>query len=247
MVFEYEQLGEHIKIAVSPEHKFGTDAFLLSDFAKVKKKDYAADLGTGCGIVAMLWFRPGVNGEDNGPKKAYCVDIQTQAIEQLKQTVEENSLHDRVVPMCMDLKNINSSLLPQELDVVTCNPPYKIEGTGILNDADPHTIARHEVMCTINDVCAAAAKMLKFGGRLCVCQRPERLADVLQAMRQNGIEPKRVRFVQKRHDSAPWLFLAEGKKGSKPYMNVEAPLVVQDEKGELTAEMKRIYMLYATK
>ncbi|MEG2038308.1 MAG: methyltransferase [Oscillospiraceae bacterium] len=241
MEFAYEQLGSAIKIAVSPEHKFGTDAFLLSDFAKVKRKDFAMDLGTGCGIVAMLWFRPDEYGEYNGPLKAYCIDIQSQAIEQLEQTVAVNKLEHRVIPLNIDLKNLKRTMFPTEFDVITCNPPYKVQGTGILNECDKHTIARHEVMCRIDDVCKAAENLLKFGGRLCICQRPERLADVLEAMRKNNIEPKRVKFVQKRGDTAPWLFLAEGKKGSKSYMTVEAPLIMQNEDGELSDELKRIY------
>lgn len=243
MEFAYEQLGEHIKIAVSPQHKFGTDAFLLSDFAHVHRKEKAVDLGTGCGIVAMLWFRPDKEGKDQGPQQAYCVDIQEQAVRQLYQTVKENKLEDRVIPLHKDLKELPPLLKPQEFDVITCNPPYKIEGTGIINQQAAHTIARHEVMCTIEDICRTASQLLKFGGRLCVCQRPERLADVLEAMRRNGMEPKRIRFVQKKGDTAPWLFLAEGKKGAKAYLQVEAPLIVQDEQGGLTPEMKRIYML----
>ena len=98
-------------------------------------------------------------------------------------------------------------------------------------------------MCSIEDVCKAAAKLLQFGGRLCVCQRPERLLDVLEAMRQEKIEPKRVRFVQKRGDTAPWLFLAEGRKGAKRFLKVEPPLLIQDENGEFSPELKKIYRL----
>lgn len=241
MEFAYEQLGSRIKIAVSPQHTFGTDAFLLSDFARVRRRDKAVDLGTGCGIVALLWFRPDKEGRDRGPAQAYCVDVQEQAIRQLRQTVEENQLTQRIVPLHRDLKELHQLLPCQEFDLVTCNPPYKIEGTGILNLEDAHTIARHEVLCTIDDVCCAASHLLKFGGRLCVCQRPERLADVLEAMRRHRLEPKRLRFVQKRGDTAPWLFLAEGKKGAKAYLQVEAPLIVQDRQGEMTPEMKRLY------
>lgn len=104
------------------------------------------------------------------------------------------------------------------MDVVTCNPPYKSGGRGILSEtaSDPQ-IARHETLCTIGDICTAAARLLKYGGRLCICQRPERLPDVMEAMRQNDIEPKRLRFVQQREHTAPWLFLLEGRRGGKPF------------------------------
>ena len=98
-------------------------------------------------------------------------------------------------------------------------------------------------MCSIDDVCAAAAKLLQTGGRLCVCQRPERLLDVLESMRAHKIEPKRVRFVQKRGDTAPWLFLAEGHKGGRRFLKVEPPLLIQDEKGGFSPELQRIYRL----
>lgn len=233
--FSWEQLGENISICVSREHKFGTDAFLLSDFAHPRRKDIACDLGTGCGIVAMLWQRtPG-----EGPKHTYCVDIQPQAVEQLELTLEKNALGDVVTPILGDIKSL-SEIPAHSVDVVTCNPPYKMDGHGIMSETHSDRLARHETACTIDDVCAAAGRMLKFGGRLCVCQRPERLADVLLSMRANGIEPKSVRFVQQRPHTAPWLFLAEGHKGGRPFMKVLPPLIIEGENG-FSQELLRIY------
>ena len=122
-------------------------------------------------------------------------DIQKQAIEQLEQSIQKNGLKNRFIPLLTDLKEL-SSLPCGPLDLVTCNPPYKAQGSGILSETDAERIARHEVLCTIEDVCQAASRLLRFGGRLCLCQRPERLCDTLCAMRSAGIEPKRVRFVQ---------------------------------------------------
>jgi len=104
-------------------------------------------------------------------------------------------------------------------------------------------IARHETLCTLDEVCACAARLLRFGGRFCLCQLPERLVDVLGAMRANKIEPKRVRFVQQRADSAPWLFLVEGKRGAKPFLTIDPPLILR-ENGGISAEMQRIYANY---
>ena len=123
---------------------------------------------------------------------------------------------------------------------MTCNPPYKAPNAGFESALTAQRIARHEVLCTINDVCAAASKLLKFGGRLCVCNRPERLSDVIAAMKNNDIEPKRLRFVSKNPDEAPWLFLIEGKKGSKPFMKVEPQLYIRSGDG-FSPELKRIY------
>ncbi|MBE6898256.1 MAG: methyltransferase domain-containing protein [Ruminococcaceae bacterium] len=238
--FSYELINGKLKICTSNEHKFGTDAFLLSDFAQVKRKDRCVDLGTGCGIIPLLWFRE----PEDAPQVAYGVDIQPQAIQQMKLTVEACNLQERLIPVEGDLKDLSPQLPADSFTLVTCNPPYKATNTGILNEADAHTIARHEILCNINDVCRAAARLLKFGGRLCICQRPERLLDTLEAMRNNKIEPKRLRFVQKKGDTAPWLFLVEGKKGSAPYMKVEAPFLIQaKDSDENSDELRRVYRL----
>ena len=225
-MFRFEPLGEKLNICVSDEHSFGTDAFLLSDFAKPRKNDVVYDLGTGCGIIPVLWYRT------VPPKNVFAIDVQPQAIEQLETTVKENSL-EGLSPICADLKELK----PIELaDVVTCNPPYKAAGAGIVSELTAEQIARHETLCDIYDVADAAARLLKFGGRLCICQRPERLCDVISAMKKSGIEPKRLRFVQKNAHSAPWLFLIEGKKGSKPFLTVEKPLLMDN-----TEEVEKIY------
>lgn len=242
--FEYtmEKLSDTLSICVTKDHRFGTDAFLLSDFANIRRKDLACDLGTGCGIIPLLWFRD----PNEAPKQAYGVDIQQLAVRQLTFTVEQANLSERMIPVQADLSDL--AALKEKLpfgsfDVVTCNPPYKKESHGILSQSSSDIIARHETMCSIEDVCKAAAKLLQFGGRLCICQRPERLLDVLEAMRREKIEPKRVRFVQKRGDTAPWLFLAEGRKGAKRFLKVEPPLLIQDENGEFSPELKKIYRL----
>lgn len=230
-MFRFEPLGEKLKICVSDEHSFGTDAFLLSWFANPKKSDVVYDLGTGCGIIPLLWFRT------VPPKKIFAVDIQKQAIEQLEITVKENELSDKVFPICADLKGMKTI---EQADLVVCNPPYKAAGAGIISELSAEQIARHETLCDIYDITQRAAKLLKFGGRLCICQRPERLCDVIDAMKKSGIEPKRLRFVQKDSVSAPWLFLIEGKKGSKPFLTVEKPFVMTDG-DEYSQEAKKMY------
>jgi tRNA1(Val) A37 N6-methylase TrmN6 len=229
-----EMLGSELSIYISSEHRFGTDAFLLSDFAGGRHKDYVCDFCTGSGIVALLTYK------NFKPAHIDAVEIQEKAHELLKMTVQSNKL-DCLTPILCDLKDYRSE---KELDLITCNPPYKISGTGAKNDETAVSIARHEVMCTIDDVCKAAARNLKFGGRLCLCQRPERLTDVLECMRAHDLEPKRLRFVQGRADKAPKLFLCEAKRGAKQgYMDVLPALIIEDENG-FTAEMKSIYGSY---
>lgn len=232
--YTFEKLSDSIKVCVTNEHKFGTDAFLLADFAQVRKKDIVCDLGTGCGIIPLILSKI------SSPVKIYGVDIQAQAIEQFNISIKENK-QTNITPILADLKTLDSSL-NGKFDVVTCNPPYKANNTGILSELTAEQIARHEVLCTIDDVCNTASKLLKFGGKLCICQRPERLADVITAMKNANIEPKRLRFVAKQSHNAPWLFLIEGKKGSKPFMKVLPNLSVYDESGkEFSKEMQSIY------
>lgn len=237
--FSYEKVGGEINICVSPEHTFGTDSFLLSYYAKPKNKDTVCDLGTGCGIIPLLWFRE----KESSPKLAYAVDIQPQAIEQMKITKENSNLGDNFVPIHADLKNIREHIPAGSVDVVTCNPPYKAEGTGIISESHSEKIARHETLCTINDVCAASNWLLRTGGKLFICQLPERLVDVVTAMRENGIEPKRIRFVQNSFDSAPWLFLIEGRRNGNPFLKIDPPLIMR-ENGKSTEEMDKIYGMY---
>ena len=231
----YEKLSETIYVYSGKEHRFGTDAFLLADFSEYKKNDSVCDLGTGCGIIPLIMSRR------EPPSKIYAVDIQEKAIEQLKCGIEKSKL-ENIYPICADIKELWADAPLGRLSLVTCNPPYKAANAGIESALTAQRIARHEVLCNIFDVCRAAAKLLKFGGRLCMCNRPERLGDVISAMQENDIEPKRLRFVSKTPDDAPWLFLIEGKKGAKPFLKVLPQLYVRDGSG-FSEEMKKIYMI----
>ena len=231
--FTFERLSDTIEICISAEHRFGTDAFLLADFAAPRHKDLVCDFCTGSGIIALLMYR------NFQPAHIDAVEIQDIAHRQLQLTLERSEI-SCITPILGDLKNYRSE---KELDLITCNPPYKLDGTGAKNDSRAVSIARHEMLCTIDDVCSAAIRNLKYGGRLCICNRPERLCDIMVSMRQNGIEPKRVRFVSKNPYTAPWLVMAEGRKGGNTFLKVEPQLYTTDENGGYTDEMKRIYRL----
>ncbi|MEG2597634.1 MAG: methyltransferase [Oscillospiraceae bacterium] len=238
MNFAYtmEPLSDTLSVCITPDHKFGTDAFLLADFSNARHKDRIVDLGTGCGIIPIILYKK------FNPSIIYGLDIQEKAIEQFAYTVETCHLQDIIVPLEGDLKNIQGILPYDSFDIVTCNPPYKIANTGILSEQVAHQIARHEILCTIDDVCKTASRLLKTGGKLCLCQRPERLSDVILAMKQHHIEPKRLRLICKNPKSTPWLFLIEGKKGSAPYMEILPSLYVMEGKDDhFTEEMQRIY------
>lgn len=233
MNYKYEKLTDKIYVCASSDHRFGTDAFLLAHFSEYRQKDKACDLGTGCGIIPLIMQK------SRPPQVTYAVDIQEGAIEQLKFGIERSETAG-IIPICADLKELWDEAPLGQLDLVTCNPPYKAANAGFESVITAQKIARHEIMCNIDDVCAAAEKLLKYGGRLCVCNRPERLSDVIFAMKNHNIEPKRLRFVSKNPEEAPWLFLIEGKKGSKPFMRVEPQLYIRTQEG-FSEELQKIY------
>lgn len=235
--YNYEQL-KNIKIAVTPSHKFGTDAFLLSHFAAPRKKDLAVDFCTGSGIVALLWQRDGFCA----PKFAHCVEIQPQAVAQLHHTIEQNGLQNKMQAHNIDIKDTAAikALGTGIFDLISCNPPYKAVGHGIVSEGASDKLARHETECTMDDIAKAANVLLKFGGRLCLCQRPERLPDIICTLRAHKIEVKKIKFVQRNISSVPWLVLVEANKGAKPFLNVEPPLIVQGANG-FSDEMLKIY------
>lgn len=225
-----------IKMYVSEDHRFGTDAFLLAYYAGIRRDSVICDLCTGCGIIPLIFCK---NAQ---PKLIYAVDIQEEAISLLQKTVAENQLENTIQPILCDLRNISQSTLPYEtVDIVTVNPPYMTGGSGYEKASTSQAIARHELMCTVDDVCRAAGKLLKYGGRLKMCHRPERLADVVCAMRENKIEPKSITFVHNNINEKPWLFLISGKKGANPGMIVEKPMILRNDDQSYTEEYSRIY------
>jgi tRNA1(Val) A37 N6-methylase TrmN6 len=225
-------LGGGIFAVTSDRHTFGADAVLLADFAAVRTAKRLCDLCAGCGIVSLLWSR-------NGDFKIDAIEIQNEAAQLCIQAAKLNCL-DGIHVIENDLCRLDSSY-NGVYDLVACNPPYKKADTGKPSIDDAARTARHETSCTLEDVVAAAARMLKSGGRFCLCHRPERLTDLLTLMRVQRVEPKRLRFVQQRVSTKPWLVLVEGKKHAKPGILTEATLIVEGEDGGYSDEMNRIY------
>ena len=222
---------------VSEDHRFGTDAFLLAYYANVKPDSVVCDLCTGCGIIPLLWLKK------NMSRPVAAIEISEQGCEQMNKAAGINSLGGRLEVYNKDLRNVREFLPAGEFDVVTMNPPYKAEGAGIVSADEFAARARHGLCCSLDDMCEAAAWLLKFGGRLCVCLRPERLCELMCKMSAAGIEPKRLRTVSKRDGCAPWLVLVEGKRGGKPGMTVEPQLNIYDW-DEYSEYMKMLYSDY---
>ena len=236
-----EPLGGGMEIYVSDSYHFSTDTILLADFSQLNGYKTCADLGTGCGTIPLLWLK------NNKNLKITAVEIQEDACKLLMDSIAHNGLQDKLSVLNCDLKELKGKLSFGSFDLVSCNPPYKLSGTGIINPESAKQIARHETECTLDDICECASKLLQFGGRFCICQRPERLADVMESMRKFSIEPKRLRLVQQRKTKAPKLFLLEGRKnGNRGFMDVLPTLFIEDEHGKFSEEMLEIYGSYKT-
>ena len=203
--------------------RFGIDAVLLSDFANVKSKHRAIDLCTGTGIVPFLLY-----GKYN-PKEVWGIEIQEEMEEMARRSSKLNGTEDIVKFKCADLKDKNLVKELGRFDVLTVNPPYKL------------AIARHEILCNLEDVIAAARRLLKDNGRMFIVHRPERLADIFGLMRKYNIEPKRVKMVQPNVNKAPNIVLVEGQRDGGAFLKWEKPLYVYDEEGNFSREIDEIY------
>ena len=231
-----EPLGRGFYVNVTPHHTFGTDAVLLSNFAHPKKKDKLVDLGTGCGIIPLLMLR------DGNLKEAVGVDISGEATTLAQKTKEELGIYNFTV-INSDLKELKDKVEFGCHTLVTCNPPYKAPNAGLKNPDSVEMVARHEVACTLEDIIAVSAKLLQTNGRLCMCHRPERLAELMSLMTKYKVEPKRLRLVVQRKGEEPWLVLVDGRRCGNVGLRIEPTLYVE-ENGEFSKEMIEIYGAY---
>lgn len=236
-----EALSKDLKIYVSEAHIFTSDAIVLADFCAPRHKDKCCDLGTGNGIIPLLWLR------DFEPKEITGVELSKSATELLHKTLSENGIEDKITPVHCDLRKLKGVLPNEYYDLVSINPPYKKVGTGIVNEGDDYKNARHEFTCTLEDAAKAAAHLLKFGGRFCICQRPERLPDIFEAMHKYKIEPKSMREVIQRMGKEPSLVMVEGKKGSSPGFRIRPPLILENDDGNYSEEAEKLFYAYKHK
>ena len=216
-----EDLGNGFKI-IQDKTKFcyGTDAAVLADFAVAKPKEKVLDLCSGTAIIPILLCK---NTRCN---YFTALEIQKEMCELAEESVRINHLEERLRILCGDLKEIKSFVSNGQFDVVTCNPPYMLAGTGKLNETESVQIARHEIKCTLEDVIYAASFALKSGGRFYMVHRAERLVDVLTLMRLHRLEPKRMTFVQANPEKEPSLLLVEGQKDRNSGLILTKPLYV---------------------
>ena len=207
---------------------FGTDAYLLSAYMRDAKNSVAVDLGCGTGIISLLCAARGKFA------RIYAVDVQAEFCDVAERNCTHNGF-DNIEVICSDIRELRI-----EADVVFTNPPYMKSTSGRPNDSMAKNIARHEIHGGIEDFCTAAARMLRFGGLYYAVYRTDRLIDLLSAMRDSGIEPKRMTYVHADTRHEPSMVLVEGKRGGKPGVTVTRPLILR-ELGEDSSDIRYIY------
>lgn len=216
---------------------FGMDAVLLSGFARVKKGETALDMGTGTGIIPILLSQRTEGKHFTG------LEIQAECAEMADRSVKYNCLEDRIQIVEGDIKEAAGIFGAASFDVVTCNPPYMIGQHGLTNPHMPKAIARHEILCTFDDVANQAARVLKDRGRFYLVHRPFRLVELMAALTKYKLEPKRMQLVYPYIDKEPNMVLIEACKGGNSRIQIERPLVVYEKPGVYTKDILELYQM----
>lgn len=207
---------------------FGVDAVFLSDFVRVRPGENVLDLGTGNGIIPVLLSAKTEARHITG------LEIQADTAEMARRSVAHNHLEDRIDIVTGDIKEAAELFKPAFFDVITTNPPYMLADHGMRNPDDAKAIARHEVLCSLDDILRESMRLMQDKSRFYMIHRPFRLTEIMIKMHQYKIEPKRIRFVHPYIDKEPAMVLIEGVRGAKPRVTVEPPLIIYDMNG--TAE-----------
>lgn len=214
---------------------FGMDAVLLSTFASARPTDHVLDLGTGNGVIPILMEAKTKAAHFTG------LEIQDINVDMAKRSVVLNGLEEKVDIVHGDIKEASRIFGGASFHVVTTNPPYMNENHGIVNPHSAKAIARHEILCTLDDVVREASKVLKMRGKLYMVNRPQRLVEIFEIMRKYKLEPKRIKMVHPYEDKDANIVLIEAVKGGNTLLKVESPLVVYQKNGEYTQELKKWY------
>ena len=240
LVYEHERLDElhrngYFIIQDPKRFCFGMDAVLLSGYARAKKGERVLDLGTGTGIIPIL-MEAKTEAED-----FTALEIQEESADMARRSVLYNHLEEKIKVVTGDIRDASKRFGASSFDIITTNPPYMIDAHGASSPAAAKAIARHEVLCTLDDVLRESAKLLVPGGRFYMVHRPFRLAEIFSKMVEYKIEPKRLKLVYPYIDKEPNMVLIEGLRGGKSRLTVEKPLIVYREPGVYTQEVHTIY------
>ena len=231
---DLQRNGYHI-IQDTGRFCFGMDAVLLTGFIRIKSGERVLDMGTGTGIIPIL-----LEAKTNAAHFT-ALEIQADSANMAGRSVKINGLEDKIAVVQGDIKEAGLLFGAASFDVVTTNPPYMIGEHGLRNPDEAKAIARHEVLCTLEDVVREAAKVLKSSGRFYMVHRPFRLAEIIRTLSVYGLELKRLQFVHPYVDKEPNMVLLECIKGAKPRVTVEPPLIVFKEPGVYHEQITNLY------
>ena len=215
--------------------RFGMDAVLLADFARVGERDKAADFGTGTGIIPLLLAGRGL------ARHIDAIELQPDMAEMASRSVRMNGLQEKITVHTVPIEVADSLIQPGTLDAITCNPPYGAPGTTLLNPSEELSIARHQTKDGLTAWFAMAYRLLRGKGRFAMIYPAPRMLEAMQAMSKARLEPKRFRLIYPAADKAANLVLIEAIKDAKPMLHPEPPLIVYEADGSMTPELKRIY------
>ena len=214
---------------------FGMDAVLLSGFAKAKAGEKVLDLGTGTGIIPIL-MEAKTDAAD-----FTALEIQEESADMARRSVAYNHLEDKIKVITGDIRDASNIFGASSFHVITTNPPYMIGTPGENSPSTAKAIARHEVLCTLDDILRESARLLMPGGRFYMVHRPQRLVEIFEVMTRHHLEPKRIRMVYPHENKDANMVLIEAVKGGKALLKVEPPLVVYKEDGTYTQELLKMY------
>lgn len=236
MMSKFEALWENGPVFAQAEHfRLSTDSVLLANFVKSSGAKKGIDLGCASGAISLLLLSRLPRLHMTG------LEIVPEAAELAKENMAANAFEERSCIICGDIRQHRELFTTGSFDLVVANPPYFAMGSGMLSPDAGRAGARGEALCTLEDICAAAAFLCRTGGSVCMVHKPERLSELFCCMTKHGIEPKRLRMVCHRAESAPNLVLVEGRRGGRPGLLTEPNLVLRNADGSETEEVKSIY------
>lgn len=215
--------------------RLSTDSMVLADFCRLPRGAAVCDLGCGCGALGLLLLR------DHPDMRVTGLEILPDAAAQARKNIDANHLSEHFSVITGDLRGHRTLLPASAFDAVVSNPPYFPAASGAISPDGARAIARSEICCTLDDLCACAAYALRFGGEFFLVHKPERLTDLLVTLRENRLEPKRLQFVRHHPEASVSLVLVEARSGAKPGLTLQNDLILYTSSGEKTADYKRLY------
>ena len=233
---EFQELWENGPRFSQAEHfRLGTDCVLLSDFINLNTARRGIDLGCASGAIALLLLCRSEKLHMTG------LELQADAVTLAEENMARNGFSGRSRLLCGDIRHHRELFPSGSFDLVVANPPYYPLGSGALSPDPARAAARGETDCSLEELCRAAAWLCRSGGSFCLVHKPERLSELMCCLSRHGLEPKRLRLVCHRRDAAPNLVLLEARRGGKPGLRLEPCLILREEDGSESAEVRRIY------